>query len=113
MSFEYVGPVRPEEARKAGGLWVAFKALSMCLGKKPGHYALGQASVLQKLVEGELLVERPEPLLGNVVPWDPDPYFMNELAAVVEYKGERMEEPIRSREWKLANMWHEEERMRV
>jgi hypothetical protein len=96
-----------------GGLWVAFKALAMVVTGKPGHYVLGQASVLQKLVEGELLVERPEPLPGNVVPWDPDPYFMTEMAAVVEYKGERMEEPIRLREWKLANLWHVNGRMVV
>jgi hypothetical protein len=95
----------------AGGLWMAFKALAM-LGK-PWHYVLGQASVLQKLVEGELQVERPEPLPGNVVPWDPDPYFMNDKAAVVEYKGERMEEPIRSRQWKLASLWHISGRIRV
>ena len=81
--------------------------------RQPGHYVLGQASLLQKLVEGELLVERPEPLLGNVVPWDPDPYFMTEAAAVVDYKGDRLEEPIRSREWKLANLWHVNGRMRV
>jgi hypothetical protein len=39
----------------------------MYVARKPGHYVLGQASVLQKLVEGELLVERPEPLPGSVV----------------------------------------------
>ena len=74
---------------------------------------LGQASCLQKLVEGELCVDRPEPLPGNVVPWDPDPYRMCNGAAVVEYKGDRMEEPIRSREWRLANLWHEKGRMRI
>jgi hypothetical protein len=97
----------------AGGLWMAFKALAMHVSGKPGHYVLGQASVLQKLVEGELLVERPEPLPGNVVPWDPDPYFMDEMKAVVEYKGEKIEEPVRSREWKWANLWHDGGRMRV
>ncbi len=64
----------------------------------------GQASCLQKLVEGELCVERPEPLPGNVVPWDTDPYRMCDGAAVVEYKGDQTEEPIRSREWKLENL---------
>ena len=97
----------------AGGLWMALKALAMYVAGKPGHYVLGQASVLQKLVEGELVVERPEPFPGNVVPWDADPYFMTGEAAVVEYKGERMEEPIRSREWKWTNLWHVEGRMRV
>jgi hypothetical protein len=33
---------------------MAFKALPMSLAGKPGHYVLGQSSVLQKLVEGEL-----------------------------------------------------------
>jgi hypothetical protein len=92
---------------------MAFKALAMHTAGKPGHYVLGQASVLQKLVEGELMVERPAPLPGNVVPWDPDPYFMTDEMAVVEYKGERIEEPTRSREWKLANLWHVSGKMRV
>jgi len=65
------------------------------------------------LVEGELQVERPEPLPGNVVPWDPDPYLMTDTVAVEEYKGKRIEEPIRSREWKLANLWHAGGRMRL
>jgi len=64
-------------------------------------------------VEGELLVGRPEPLAGNVVPWDPDPYHMTDTAAVVQYKGDRMEEPIRSRGWKLVNLWHVGGRMKV
>jgi hypothetical protein len=38
---------------------------------------------------------------------------MTDMAAVVEYKGERIEEPIRSREWKLANLWHVSGRMKV
>jgi hypothetical protein len=97
----------------AGGLWCAFKALAMHAAGQPGHYVLGQASCLQKFVEGELCVERPEPLPGNVVPWDADPYRMCDGAAVVEYKGDRLEEPIRSREWKLANLWHVGGRMRV
>jgi hypothetical protein len=97
----------------AGGLWAAFKAMAMSLEGAPGHYVLGQVSVLQKLVEGELQVERPEPLTGNLVPWDSDPYFMTEEMAVLEYKGEGIEEPCRSREWKLENLWHVKGRMRV
>jgi hypothetical protein len=77
----------------------------MYLMGKPGHYILGQASILQKLIEEELLVERPGSPRRNVVPWDPDPYFMTDTAAMAEYKGERMEETIRRREWKLANRW--------
>jgi hypothetical protein len=48
-----------------------------------------------------------------VVPWDPDPYLKTDTVAVVEYKGKRIEEPIRSREWKLANLWHVGGRMRL
>jgi hypothetical protein len=33
--------------------------------------------------------------------------------AVLGYKGDRMEEPIRLREWKRANLWHVMGRMRV
>ena len=92
---------------------MGFKALAMHAAGRPGHYVLGQASCLQKLVEGELQVERPEPLSGNVVPWDADPYRMCNGVAVVEHKGDRMEEPTRSREWKLANLWHVKGRMLV
>ncbi len=96
-----------------GGLWVAFMALAMHAVGRPGHYFLGQASCLQKPVEGELCVERPEPLAGNSVPWDADPYRMCNGASVVEYNGDRLEEPIRLREWKLANLWHVKGRMPV
>jgi len=49
---------------------------AMHAASRPGQYVLGQASCLQKLVEGGLHVDRPEPLPGNVVPWDADPYRM-------------------------------------
>ncbi len=80
---------------------------------RQGYYVLGQASCLQKLVEGELQVERPEPLPGNVVPWDCDPYRMCDGAAVVDFKGDRLEDRILSREWKLVNLWSTNGRMRV
>jgi hypothetical protein len=47
---------------------MAFKALAMYAAGKLAHYFIGQASVLQKLVEGKLQIERPEPFPGNVVP---------------------------------------------
>lgn len=48
---------------------------------------VGQASVLQKLVEGELVVARPEPLPGNVVPCDAEPNPLTDEMVIVEYKG--------------------------
>jgi len=97
----------------SGGLWVAFKALSMFLQGKHGHYTLGQSSCLAKLVEGEMVVKRPTPIPGNVVPWDPDPYRMNDENALVEYKGKTIIEPIRSKRWKKANLWHNNGRFKI
>jgi hypothetical protein len=97
----------------SGGLWLAFKALAMHAQGRVGHFVLGQATCLQKLVEGELMVPRPEPIPGNVVPWDPDPYFLADGRAVVEYKGERIEEPVRDRAWKWTHLWHDGGRMRI
>ena len=99
----------------AGGLWAAFKALAMYADRRPGHYVLGQASCLQKLVEGELMVERPEPLAGNVVPWDPDAYYHDTAAneVRVDYKGASLREPVRDRAWKLAHLWHDGGRIRI
>jgi hypothetical protein len=38
---------------------------------------------------------------------------MDQIKAVVEYEGDRMEEPIRSRDWKVVNLWHVNGQMRV
>lgn len=97
----------------SGGLWVAFKALTMFLQDKPGHYVLGQSSCLAKLVEGEMVVKRPKPIHGNVVPWDADPYHMNNENALVEYKGETIIEPVRSARWKRSNLWHKNGRFKI
>lgn len=95
----------------AAGLWAAFKALAMHAAGRPGHYPIGQASVMQKLVEGELLVDverRP-----GVVPWDRDAYGFSGGLARVDYKGEQVREPVRDRGWKLAHLWHDGGRIRV
>ena len=91
-----------------GGLWLAFKALA---DRAPGHFVLGQASCMQKLVEGELVVERP-PADGRI-PWEVDPYRVEDGEAVVEYKGTTYREPIRDRSWKLDHLWHDEGRIRI
>jgi hypothetical protein len=38
---------------------------------------------------------------------------MTDATAVVEFKGDLMQEPIRSREWKLEILWHVNGRLRV
>jgi hypothetical protein len=85
-----------------GGLWLAFKALA---DRTPGHFTLGQASCMQKLVEGELVIERP-PADGRI-PWEVDPYRVEGGEAIVEYKGTTYREPIRDRAWKLEHLRHD------
>lgn len=92
----------------SGGLWLAFKALAV---SEPGHYVLGQSSCLQKLVEGELIID--EPRTAQRIPWEVDTYRPAEGAVEVEFKGEQIREPIRDRAWKLANLWHVNGRMRI
>jgi hypothetical protein len=89
-----------------GGLWLAFKALAV---KKPGHYTVMQAASLAKLIEGELTidVERSR----THVPWDLGTYEVADGKARVEHKGSLHEEPIRDREWKLANLRHKDGRI--
>jgi hypothetical protein len=92
-----------------GGLWLAFKALA---DTEPGHYILGQASCMQKMVEGELIVDRPAAAPGTI-PWEVEPYRIEDGAAVVQYKGKTYREPIRDRSWKLRNLWHQDGRIRI
>ena len=90
------------------GLWMAFKAMA---SSEPGYFQLGQASCMQKLVEGELILERPD--TPGRVPWETEPYHVDDSEAIVQYKGQTQREPIRSREWKLAHLWHESGRIRI
>ncbi len=91
-----------------GGLWLAFKALA---APGPGHYVLGQASCMQKLVEGELVIDVERD--GKTIPWENEPYRFEDGEAVVQYKGDTYREPVRDRAWKLANLWHDQGRMRI
>lgn len=92
----------------AGGLWLAFKALAV---ETPGHYVLGHASCLQKLVEGELVIDVPRD--GQSVPWDREPYRFVDGQAVIEYRGQTLTEFPRDRAWKLRHLWHTDGRIRV
>ncbi len=92
----------------SAGLWMAFKATAMRI---PGHYVIGHASCLQKLVEGELIID--EPRNGIRVPWDRDAYFYDGNEAIVEYRGKQFVEPTRDREWKLDHLWHKNGRITI
>jgi hypothetical protein len=96
----------------AGGLWLAFKALAARAQGEVGHHVLGQASCLQKLVEGELVVDRPPGPRGRV-PWETEPYHFDGTHAVVQFKGAIYQEPVRNRDWKMAHLWHENGRIRI
>lgn len=81
----------------AAGLWLAFKALAV---KHGSHHVIRQASVLAKLVEGELVVSRDRP-------WDaPGEYVIDENSASVLFKGERISEPTRDAAWRRQNLHH-------
>ncbi len=90
----------------AGGLWLAFKALS---ARSPGHYQIGHASCLQKLVEGELVIEIKRD--GVSIPWDKEAYAFTGAEAEVEYRGQVFREPRRDRRWKLDHLWHRQGRI--
>jgi hypothetical protein len=96
------------------GLWMAFKALA---AQTPGHYVLGQATVMQKLVEGELVVdvsrESPHGRGAIANPWDMDEYRDAGDHVRVAHKGVLHLEPVRDRSWKLEHLWHDHGRMRV
>lgn len=85
------------------GLFIAYKVVA---AQKPGHYILGHASCLQKLIEGELMVDIERD--SKHVPWDYDTYRYDPARreAVVEYKGKLITEIAKSRAWKLAHLFH-------
>lgn len=88
------------------GLWMAFKVLA---AQRAGHYVLGHASCLQKLVEGELVIDVKRS--DKAVPWDIEDYGFESGHAVIEYRGEQIVEPVRDRDWKLKHLWHIEGRI--
>lgn len=95
----------------ASGLWLAFKALNEYVVHRPRHVVIYQATCLQKLVEGELIVDVMRD--GRSIPWDRDDYYANATGAHVAYKGASIDEPVRDRAWKLANLRHVSGRMTI
>lgn len=95
-----------------GGLWLAFKALSAVTQGQVGHHALYQASLMQKLIEGELVIDAP--MLPGSTRWDePGTYGDDGSGASVLYRGDRVVEPVRDRAWKLRHLHHVDGRMNV
>lgn len=109
--FEYSPWVPFWVGDTSGGLWLAFKALNAFLAGNPGHFVLGQASCMQKLVEGELVIDVERE--GGKVPWEVNPYYARKGEAVVHYKGTTYREQTRDRSWKLANLWHDGGRIKI
>lgn len=93
----------------AAGLWLAFKACNAAVG----HHVLGQASVLAKLVEGELCV--PTRRDGVAPPWDePGTYGAHPATgASVIFRDEAVTEPVRDDEWRWNNLRHRDGRIIV
>jgi hypothetical protein len=109
--FEY-GPWMPFYAGDTtSGLWLAFKAINAYLAGEPGHFVLGQASCLQKLVEGELIVDVERQ--GGVVPWETGQYQARRGEAVATRNGKTYRETVRDRSWKLENLWHDNGRINI
>lgn len=102
-------------ADTSGGLWMAFKALSMRERGEIGHVVLGQASCMQKLVEGELAVKPEQPRWKRTA-WDsPGSYWFDPYKdeGVVFFRGNTYKEPVRDAEWKWNHLWHKDGRIRI
>jgi hypothetical protein len=87
-----------------GGLWLAFKALAA----GPGHHTIYQASCMQKLVDGELILDPPR--YRDRVHWETERYTVTDgpdgRVAEVAYRGRTYREPVRGRAWKLKHLRH-------
>lgn len=92
----------------AAGLWLAFKALAA----PAGHHVIRQAACLAKLVEGELVVERP----AGDYPWDASGDYgwdAERGEAFVDFKGDHYREPARDASWRTENLVHKDGRFVV
>jgi crotonobetainyl-CoA:carnitine CoA-transferase CaiB-like acyl-CoA transferase len=110
---DHIGYVPVYLGDTAGGLWLAYKALSLLAQRLEGHHVIRQAAVLAKLVEGELIdVERD----GQHAPWDePGTYGMDPHAwgTEVHFRGEIVREPFRDGDWRRKNIPNDQGRIIV
>lgn len=93
----------------APGLMLAFKVLAMHALLRTGHFTIGQATALHKLVEGELMdFTADASFKRDGTRWEsPETYRADGLGAHVLYRDLQIDEPIRRRAWKLENLWHD------
>ncbi len=95
----------------AAGLWMAFKATC---SQDSGMFMLHQASILHKLVEGEMVVKANRArghLPSTKTFWDKELFGANDRVAFAEYKGEVQTEPIRDADWRWENLKHKNGRI--
>ncbi|MFI6326592.1 CoA transferase [Nonomuraea sp. NPDC050556] len=108
---DHVGYVPAYVGDTTGGLWMAFKALSLLEHNERGHHVLRQAACLAKLVEGELVVKPPSGKRGGgAPPWDvPGSYGKDpdgKDGVAVLYRDGWVREPYRDDEWRRENLRH-------
>lgn len=111
---DHIGYVPAYLGDTTGGLWMAFKALSLMEQNTRGHHVLRQAACLAKLVEGELVVRPPlGKRSGTETPWDaPGTYGRDGDSAgptdgvAVLYRQEWVREPYRDDDWRRQNLHH-------
>jgi len=104
----------------AGGLWLAFTALSRLAQFKTNHHCIYHATTLAKLVEGEGVVGRPtkeeKPSQKVSPPWDKEgTYFYDKLSRSyeVKLKGDDFFERARDDQWRKDNLKHKEGRYTI
>jgi hypothetical protein len=111
---DHIGYVPAYLGDTTGGLWLAFKALSLIAAGEVGHHVLRQASCLAKLVEGEAVVDADRD--GAAPPWDePGSYGLDPAGTGVQvlYRHEWVREPYRDQEWRRKHLHHNDGRYLV
>jgi len=110
---DHIGYVPAYLGDTAGGLWLAFKALSAVASHREDHQVIRQAGVLAKLVEGELIdVVRD----GVRTPWDPPGTYGADPHAhgtAVHYRGKVVREPFRDAAWRRKHIPNDDGRIIV
>ncbi|RLB66801.1 MAG: hypothetical protein DRH08_05275 [Deltaproteobacteria bacterium] len=98
-SFDFYAPFYIGDT--VAGLFAAFLATS---GSEKLHI-VGQAEALQKIIEGELIVDKP------IDGWDKTIYELGKKGAQVEYRGEIHTQSIWDKQDKLDNLNHKDGRI--
>lgn len=108
---DHLGCVPAYLGSTAAGLWLAFKAVA---APETGHFVVRHGAVLAKLIEGELAV--PAVRDGRTSPWSPPgTYGMTDTNDGVRalYRGQWLEEPLRTDAWRRTHLRHADGRYAV